>query len=113
MAEMIAYCGLDCSRCPAYRALRYDDDELRSSTAEQWSEEFGTEFEPEDINCSGCASTDEPKVGYCSECPIRLCAMDRGLGTCAECRDYPCRSLLDFFDMVPDARKKLESLRQS
>ena len=37
MQEMIAYCGLVCSGCPAYVATQEDSDTLRKQVVEKWS----------------------------------------------------------------------------
>lgn len=34
MREMISYCGIDCSACPAFRATRADDDTTRTKVAD-------------------------------------------------------------------------------
>ena len=34
---MIAYCGLDCSKCGAFLATQANDDALRAKTSEEWS----------------------------------------------------------------------------
>lgn len=38
MKDMIAYCGLDCETCDAYRAAINDDQALRERTAKKWAE---------------------------------------------------------------------------
>jgi hypothetical protein len=111
MSEMIAYCGLTCSECPAFIAYKIDDDDLRARTAETWSQEFGEPFKPEDINCVGCLKASGVHIGHCAVCEIRACGMQRGVENCAYCDDYTCDKLAKFFAMVPDAQAKLESLR--
>ena len=48
---------------------------------------------------------------HCKTCEIRKCGMSKGIDNCAFCNDYACDKLLDFFKMVPDAKKRLESVR--
>jgi hypothetical protein len=36
MSEMVAYCGLLCNECLAYKATVADDMALREETAAQW-----------------------------------------------------------------------------
>ncbi|HQJ56387.1 MAG TPA: DUF3795 domain-containing protein [Caldisericia bacterium] len=38
MEKMMAYCGFDCTKCPAYIAKKENDDELRIRTAKEWSQ---------------------------------------------------------------------------
>ena len=85
MNEFIAYCGLDCERCEARLATASDDDALRRKVAKKWSELNGVEITPEMINCAGCR-VDGVKTPYCdSLCPIRQCALAKGVSTCGEC----------------------------
>ena len=85
MDRLIAYCGLDCGKCEARRATLEDDDALRGKVAKEWSELNGVEITPEMINCVGCR-IDGVKTPFCdSLCPIRQCAMGRGMETCGSC----------------------------
>jgi hypothetical protein len=113
MDEMIAYCGLTCSGCPAYIAARDDDDELRKKTAEEWTKQFKSEIKPEDINCDGCLAAEGRHIAYCGMCEIRKCGMERAVENCAHCADYACDKLSKFLDQVPAARTKLDGLREN
>ncbi len=85
MKQYIAYCGLDCENCEARIATVNDDDSLRQKVAKEWSDLNGVEITPEMINCVGCR-IDGVKTPYCeSLCPIRQCALERGLETCGDC----------------------------
>ena len=85
MKQYIAYCGLDCESCEARRATVNNDDSLRRKVAKEWSELNGVEITQEMINCVGCR-IDGIKTPYCeSLCPIRQCAMGRGMETCGSC----------------------------
>lgn len=110
---MIAYCGLNCRECPAYLATKSDDLTLREKVAAEWSKMFNADIKAEEINCAGCRSVEGPYFSHCFECPMRLCAMERPIDTCAGCHEYPCDSLEEFFGYVPAARITLENLRQS
>ncbi|MHA1960021.1 MAG: DUF3795 domain-containing protein [Candidatus Thorarchaeota archaeon] len=91
--KMIAYCGLDCAECPAHIAMKTDDDLLREQTVEKWnSPEFPVSVE--DLNCTGCRSTNGPHFRWCGECPLRACGSERGLETCANCSDFPCDKVI-------------------
>ncbi len=84
---MIAFCGLDCEKCDAYIATKNNDRALREKTAEKWSELNNAVILPEHINCEGCRA-DGVKTLYCdSLCPIRKCAVGKGLETCGGCPD--------------------------
>ncbi len=87
MKDLIAICGLDCGSCDARLATLRCDDALRRKTAKLWSELNGVEITPEMINCVGCR-VDGVKTPYCeSLCPIRQCALRRGLETCGVCEE--------------------------
>ena len=85
MKDFIAYCGLDCESCEARLATVNNDDALRRKVAKLWSELNRVEITPEMINCVGCR-IDGVKTPYCdSLCPIRQCALARGVETCGSC----------------------------
>ena len=85
MNRFIAYCGLDCESCEARLATVNNDAALRQKVAKEWSDLNGVEITPEMINCVGCR-IDGVKTPYCeSLCPIRQCAMGKGLETCGGC----------------------------
>jgi hypothetical protein len=82
MYEMISYCGIDCSGCPAYLATQADDMEALARVAEEWSEQFGMEIPPESIICDSCKTgEDARRSGYCSICGVRTCAVGKGVAT--------------------------------
>lgn len=108
---MIAFCGLVCTECPAYLATRDDDDQLRIDTAAQWSRQFKVDIQPEDINCLGCLSDQEPIFSYCRICAIRACGRDRGVANCAYCDDFGCERLTGFWTLAPESKTKLEAIR--
>ncbi len=111
MAKMIAYCGLDCSACDGYLATQADDDRMRAETAKAWSALYNADIKPEDVNCDGCRAEGR-KIFYCSNiCEIRKCGVEKGVSTCADCRDYVCEKLEAFFQMAPQARSALDGLR--
>ena len=108
---MIAFCGLDCSKCDAFIATANDDDVLRAKVAKEWTEAFNTQVTPKEINCTGCHSTGV-KVHYCeSMCEVRKCATGRTIETCAECNEFPCPHLSPVFKMAPQAESTLRALR--
>ncbi len=111
METMTAYCGLDCSQCQAFIATRNDDDAARKKIAREWSEQFGMEMKPEDINCDGCKADSERKIGHCAVCRIRSCGVEKGLENCAFCPEYACDKLAGFLKHAPQARKNLENIK--
>ncbi len=113
MEKVVSYCGIICGECPAYIATKEDDDTKRRDLAEQWSKQFDFEMKPEDINCDGCMSDSERKLGYCSTCEIRNCGMEKGLENCAYCNEYTCEKLDKFHEHNPKLREILDNIRET
>lgn len=109
--NLIACCGLDCSKCEGYLATKDDDDSKRKEVAKKWSVMYGGDIKPGDINCSGCRP-EGPKFTYCNVREIRKCCMEKGLENCAGCDMYACEKLEEFFKMAAEARKALDNLRK-
>lgn len=113
MEEMVAYCGIVCTECPAYIATQNDDMGALKLTAERWSKEYQSDIKPEDIICDGCLPGHTRYCSHCSECEIRACGIVRGVTNCAYCDDYGCEKLTGFFSFAPAAKAKLEEIRAS
>jgi len=111
MDQMIAFCGLVCTECPAFRATLQDDDQLRADTAAQWSQQFKADIKPGDINCRGCLSDQGEKFSYCRVCAIRACGQERAVTNCAYCDDYGCDKLTGFWTLAPQAQQNLERIK--
>jgi len=118
MDKIIAYCGLVCSECPAYVATQADDHAALERVAAQWREEYNApDITVESVICDGCVTEGERKCGHWYDCDIRACGMERGVLNCAYCDDYArhggCEKIEGFFGFVPDARARLDGIRQS
>ena len=109
---MIAYCGLDCSKCEGYLATQANDDDKRAEVAKQWSAMYHADIKPEQINCDGCLS-EGIKFFYCSNmCELRKCCIEKELENCAVCDMYACDKLEKFFEVAPQACTSLDKLRK-
>lgn len=109
---MIAYCGIDCSKCFSFLATQSGSREELEKVAKRFTELFHTEVKPEYVVCDGCKE-DKRHSYFCSNmCKMRKCCTERGYETCIECAEYPCKELLVEFEHVPDARINLEKLRK-
>jgi hypothetical protein len=119
MVEMIAFCELTCTKCPAFLATQKDDDNERMKVSELWSKgrswstEFNAEIKQEDINCDECLSENGRLWEYCKVCEIRKCSRARHVENCAYCDNYVCEKLRKFIDVAHDARLTLEEIRKS
>ena len=110
MKKMIAYCGLVCTNCPTYLATLNDDDVARAKTAAYYSEKFGFDLKPAEINCDGCSSEGGKLIAYCQTCDIRKCCREKNLENCAVCDQQPCDKLAKFHQFSPDAKASFDSL---
>ena len=108
--RMIAYCGIVCTDCDAYKATQAEDMEALEAMAKKASEQFGIELAAADSMCDGCLAATGRQIGYCHECAIRLCAVPRGVETCAHCDDYPCDKVEGFSKPGTPHRKMLEKI---
>jgi hypothetical protein len=113
MSQITGFCGLICSQCGAFIATQNDDDEKRAEVAQLWSQQYKTDLKPADINCDGCISDGDRRIGYCYVCEIRKCGKQKGILNCAYCDEYACNKLEEFFKLVPDAKKHLDGIRNS
>ena len=110
MNQYIACCGLDCETCEARLATVNNDDTLRAKVAKLWSDLNGVEITSEMINCVGCR-INGVKTPYCeSLCPIRQCALGRGVETCGNCSEMECCEKLGAItEHNADALKRLKT----
>jgi hypothetical protein len=114
--DMIAYCGLDCLSCRAYKATKENNLEKLKETAELWSVGESEKFRPEDICCDGCFSDRLHK--FCLECPVRLCGREHDVKNCSGCGSYPCGKLEKLWNSFATvsgsaAKANLDKLRTS
>jgi len=109
--EKISMCGLSCHECGAYQAAMADDDAKRAETAREWSVQFGADILPDEINCTGCLSTEDPLFKHCTVCQVRTCGMGKDLQNCGYCDEYPCDNLGMIHEHVPDAKERLDAIR--
>jgi len=110
MKQMIAFCGLICSDCPAFLATINDDNAAREKTAELFSKRYNINLRTEDVNCDGCLKEGGRLLAYCSSCEIRKCSSEKGLGNCAGCKEQQCGRLKKVHDYSPDAKNLYEKL---
>lgn len=118
MNQMIAYCGLDCLSCPIYLVTREQDKkkqkEKRKEIVRLIKEHYGIVSKLEEItDCDGCMADTGRLFSGCKDCPIRECAINKELQSCVYCKDYICGTLEEFFVKEPDAKKRLDKIRNS
>lgn len=114
MDRIIAYCGLVCTDCDAYIATQANDLAALEQMAARAREQFNVpDITVESAKCDGCLGDTEHKCGYCFECKIRACGVERGIVNCAHCAEYACEKLEGFFSQAAKARTVLDEVRRS
>jgi hypothetical protein len=109
---MIAYCGLVCSECEAFLATQANDLVALERLAARARDEYGMAGATlESTMCDGCLSSSHRLCGYCHECQVRACAMERAVPNCAHCPDFACDTLVAFWEMAGEARSTLDAIR--
>lgn len=65
------------------------------------------------IICDGCTAIDARCLGGCRECPVRCCAMERGMVNCAHCPEFGCDRLQGAWKttVFKDAEPRIKRLR--
>jgi hypothetical protein len=111
MNQMIAYCGLVCTGCPAYTATQANDAAAIEQIAREWAEAYGVPVTAEDVWCDGCLSDGPRLCAHCGECEVRACATGRGVVNCGHCDDYGCDIIAGFLANAPQAKTVLEEIR--
>ncbi|TFG09971.1 DUF3795 domain-containing protein [Candidatus Thorarchaeota archaeon] len=96
----MAACGLDCQTC-SLRTFPFDSEAAEEALS--WYRKQGWLEEGEGVEeavvkglyCKGCHG---PRNEHWSpDCWILACCVDaRNLDTCTECREFPCKRLLDW-----------------
>jgi hypothetical protein len=121
MNRMIAYCGLDCARCPIFLVTRETNAEKqnqkREEIAQQIEEKYGMQCRAEDVtDCDGCTIQAGRLFSGCQKCQIRKCAREKALENCAHCSEYACDTLEKFFNyggklVEGKAKEKLDEIK--
>lgn len=110
MSKMIAYCGLECTICPSFLATKNNDDKARARTAAYYTQTYGFNLKPEEINCNGCLPQGKKRLAYCATCRIRKCCRKKGLDHCGLCEEQPCQRLKQLHIFSPAAKKAFDAL---
>jgi len=82
-------CGINCQDCEAYIATQNEDLEVFKKHQANIREQFGKDIPIEELHCDGCMANGR-KIGFCDQCQIRICCIQRGYQNCSECADLPC-----------------------
>jgi hypothetical protein len=86
--KMIGYCGYNCHLC----AARSDDINVRKKLVDAWRKYLGHQhYTAENVACEGCKSEGDKIADKL--CKARPCAREKGLESCAQCNEFPCKKM--------------------
>lgn len=96
---MMAFCGLNCLECTAYKGTVNSNLQLLEETAAKWSDKDHS-FQLQDMFCLGCTQPDDRLVfTFCRQCPVRACALRKGIVNCVACQEYgECERMAEFME---------------
>ncbi len=106
--EMLAPCGLDCSKCNIYRAKR--EPETMQRILDWFKNERKIELKPEQVACQGCLG--DRSAHWSADCGILQCSVDqRGLTSCSRCGGFPCEKIESWAARGPKYAAALDRLK--
>jgi hypothetical protein len=95
--RMIGYCGYNCHLC----AARSDDINVRRKLVDAWRKYLGHQhYTAENVACEGCKSEGN-KIAD-KQCEARPCAREKGLESCAQCDEFPCKKMSKLIPKLKD-----------
>jgi hypothetical protein len=110
--KMIAYCGIDCSKCDAYLATQANDSQKLQEVAKKWTVQFKVDITSEQVVCDGCKTNERQCVHCANSCEIRQCCLERQFASCIECGEFPCQNVGFVLDNAPGAKENLYALKR-
>jgi hypothetical protein len=90
LTPIVARCGYRCDLCPAYKENIHGPAD-RQRTSDGWFKYYGFRIPPEQIGCDGCRDERPEARRIDTTCPIRPCAITRGVETCGQCPKCGCK----------------------
>jgi len=83
---ILTRCGYRCDLCLAYRPNVEANPSNQQVLSDDWHTYFGFRIPPEQIICNGCLAENPHLIDQ--SCPVRPCAIERGVANCAQCDSY-------------------------
>jgi hypothetical protein len=122
----LAACGIDCAACGSYKATIHHDIKAAEGLVDWYRSQgwIGKNEGAEAVMrkaplCKGCWNTTDDCFFKCGCLPgrdFRICCIEKQIGHCGECYDFPCEQYLEFVGDLEHHKKAMEyllSLRQS
>ena len=93
MKQDISRCGYKCEICPAYKDNVTGTDYQRF-VSDTWFKIYGFRIPHQQCICDGCFADDvDSPRRIDTDCPVRLCVIEKGIPNCAHCDGYICAKL--------------------
>jgi len=109
---MIAYCGIDCSKCDSYLATQSGNDEELVKVSKKLSKLYRADVKPEYVICDGCRVGERHSFYCINSCKMRKCCIENKYNSCIDCTDFPCKELQFELDNNPEAKDTLKKLKR-
>ncbi len=109
---MIAYCGIDCSKCESYLATQSGKHEELEKVAKKLAKVYRAEVKPEYVICDGCRAGGRHSYFCTNSCKMRKCCIENGYYSCIKCSDFPCKELQFELNNTPEAKDNLKKLKR-
>jgi len=105
MEEILTLCGYRCDLCQFYtKNIKSEKDKERVS--QEFNRIFGWDVKPEDVECVGCKNDGKHAD---PNCPVRPCALEKGVENCAHCPEFICDTLKKRINFTEDFLTKSKS----
>jgi hypothetical protein len=102
MEPILTRCGYRCDLCLAYRPSVARDPSNQQKLSDGWFRYFGFRLPPQEICCDGCMAHNPRLVDQ--SCPVRPCAMEKGVDNCSQCEHYVCDRLRERLVIFEEVR---------
>jgi len=103
----LGMCGDRCDVCPRYVATVTDDavlfERIMRIYVKVGLRAVNTPLDS--LTCRGCLPENK-----CAYSIVSDCAIEKQIGNCGECSDYPCDELSRVFQKTEDFRKRFEQV---
>lgn len=104
----ISICGLNCAVCDMYQA-GHGDAKLREEIVEWFRKERDENIKSEEVRCEGCRGP--VALHWSPDCKMMLCAKNKEIEHCFQCKDFPCSLLKEFSqDGVAHHKRTVENM---
>ena len=95
--ELCGCCGFYCASCPVHIAYK-KGIEYQRKLASALSQQLQKTINVTEIQCPGCSQAKNDKDAWGFKCKLRACAIDLDVENCGECKEFPCKMLMDLSD---------------